>query len=275
MRGPRRPGSAEAETGSSSGDSRPRSALFRGSRPGSAESTQPLEDAEPTWQERLTDKTLIPLLERNPRLLELHEKHMRRVGETDLPPPDDTMGRFWLEAVEGSLGLPSLINEAPPLPAAPPASAPAPAARAPSSIVLPSALPSRSDTPDTLGTPDAPTPPKPAVDLLSNAQDYSRASFRNRKIRAQDSKHQAHAPEPEAAPAPLHAHADEDASGNMVRAGDWVCPSCQAVVFASKLACLRCATPKPLPQDLISAAAPNRAISPARLSAGYAMQSGF
>ena len=34
-------------------------------------------------------------------------------------------------------------------------------------------------------------------------------------------------------------------NGGDVRPGDWTCPSCGANVFASKLACFRCSTPKP------------------------------
>mmetsp|Transcript_48666 Transcript_48666/g.135005 ORF Transcript_48666/g.135005 Transcript_48666/m.135005 type:complete len:80 (-) Transcript_48666:537-776(-) len=33
--------------------------------------------------------------------------------------------------------------------------------------------------------------------------------------------------------------------GGDVRPGDWTCPNCGANVFASKMSCFRCHTPKP------------------------------
>jgi len=71
----------------------------------------------------ITDPTLIPLFERNPRLLELHERHMRLMGETSIPPPDDAAAAQWLTAVEHSIPLPGFLPD-------PSAGAPAPAAPA-------------------------------------------------------------------------------------------------------------------------------------------------
>lgn len=47
---------------------------------------------------------------------------------------------------------------------------------------------------------------------------------------------------------------DSRDSGRSRRPGDWDCPSCAALVFASKVACFRCATPRPAGTGMLPAA---------------------